>query len=68
MSTEHSFNVLSGGCITITLDYKFNSSGAHVYPLVLKVLGARDISSYILKELVNIYDEALNLIVYLCLY
>ncbi|XP_023709767.1 putative helicase MOV-10 isoform X2 [Cryptotermes secundus] len=51
----------SGGCITITLDYKFNSSGAYVYPLVLKVFGARDISSYILKELIfRVQSELLD--------
>jgi hypothetical protein len=39
-----------------------------VYPLVLKVLDAGNISPYILKELVSMYDEQLSRIVSLCLY
>ncbi|KDR14736.1 putative helicase mov-10-B.1 [Zootermopsis nevadensis] len=41
-----------GGHITISLDYDFRNSGAYLYPLLLKVLDSRNISSYILKELV----------------
>jgi hypothetical protein len=48
------FIVISGDSVIITLDYKFSNLGAYVYPLVLKLLGSQAVSSYILKELVNI--------------
>ncbi|GFG34137.1 hypothetical protein Cfor_08140 [Coptotermes formosanus] len=54
-------NIKPGDSIVITLDYKFKNSGAYVYPLVLKLLGSKAVSPYILKELVfRVQSELLD--------
>jgi len=50
-----------GASVVITLDYKFINSGAYVYPLVLELLDSKNVSSYILKELVfRVQSELLD--------